>query len=98
MKRKKMNRMTPPTAAFIAALFIDGGLSGRAFGVRAPRPFAWGREPGAGLLVRPRASTTPTALPRCLLRRLRFVWAMAWSLRAQDALDQPAVGVEARHR
>ncbi len=26
--------------------------------------------------VRPRASTVPAALPRCLERRLRLVWAM----------------------
>ena len=32
---------------------------------------AVGRRP-----VRPRDSTTPAAFPRCLLRRLRFVWAM----------------------
>ena len=35
------------------------------------------RSSGVGLRpVRPRASTRPAAFPRCLVRRLRLVWAM----------------------
>src|SRR3954447_18526971 len=38
-----------------------------------------------GRLVRPRFSTTPAALPRCLVRRLRFVWAIVRSRVVQAA-------------
>src|SRR4029077_6558303 len=31
----------------------------------------------AGRVVRPRTSTIPAALPRCLVRRLRLVWAIS---------------------
>src|SRR3954447_14731465 len=62
--------------AFIAALFQLGGLRARSRGfVRPPDDFfcssAVSLRP-----VRPRASIEPAALPRCLVRLLRFVWAM----------------------
>src|SRR4051794_21089127 len=77
-KRKKTNRITQPTAALIAALCTVGAFSGRAAAPPrpVPRPPEAFAAPSRGLLVRPRASTMPTAFPRCLLRRLRFVWAM----------------------
>src|SRR5204863_1575060 len=48
------------------------------------------RSSGVGLRpVRPRDSMAPAALPRCLVLRLRFVWAM--SVRAYDLFDRAAV-------
>ena len=59
------------------------------------------RRPSRGLLVRPRASTTPTAFPRCLFRRLRFVWPMP-AVYGEAAARARSIscrcGVEARHR
>src|SRR3954451_20803271 len=49
------------------------------------------RSPSVGLRpVRPRASIMPAALPRCLVRRLRFVCAMG-SPRAYGLFDGAAV-------
>src|SRR3954454_6160596 len=50
-----------------------GGWSRRC-GLAAP--FVFFSVVVGGRPVRPRASTTPAALPRCLLRRRRFVWDM----------------------
>src|SRR3954463_9599538 len=96
-KRKNTNRITMPMSALTAALLRVGGLSGRAAAPR-PRLPAGLAAPSRGLLVRPRASTTPTAFPRCLERRLRFVWAMPLILRAEGALDQLTAGVDPAHR
>src|SRR3954449_7610887 len=90
VRLKNTNKMAMPTSAFRAALLSVGGLAGRA----AARPVVDLGAPSRGLLVRPRASTTPTAFPRCLVRRLRFVWAMPWSLGGEGPFDELARGVE----
>src|SRR4051794_2707947 len=69
------NSRTAMAAAFSAALFQLGGLRRRAsraliFDVDLFSS-AVGLRP-----VRPRDSIAPAALPRCLVRLLRFVWAM----------------------
>src|SRR5690242_20774399 len=78
------------TPDLIAALFHVGG-------------FSWRRSPAAGFLdsasvgrrpVRPRASTIPAAFPRCLVRRLRFVWAMTSEGRGSGVRQGP----RERHR
>src|SRR3954471_14467362 len=65
------------SAAFMNALCQVGGLFSRASRALWRCSFfcssAVRRRP-----VRPRDSTTPAALPRCLVRRLRLVCAMGW--------------------
>ena len=64
-----------------SALRTVGGLLKRS--MRALRPALALPSAGPGLRpVRPRVSTIPAALPRCLVRRLRFVWAMPLAARA----------------
>src|ERR671932_1677252 len=69
------SRTAKPSALSAARCHV-GGFSSRRWAPcsRAARL----RSSGVGgRPVRPRASTTPAALPRCLVRRLRFVWAIA---------------------
>ena len=63
-------------AVLLFVLFQLGGL--RARGSRAPLlPALRFCSSGVSLRpVRPRVSIEPAALPRCLVRLLRFVWAM----------------------
>src|ERR1700755_96190 len=82
------NSSTDMIAALVAALFQLGGLS-----IRFSRAcfFSWaGVSLTPPLLVRPRASTTPAAFPRCLVRRLRLVWAMVLP-RIEPLFDRCAV-------
>src|SRR4051794_37450653 len=63
------------TSARVAAPPHVGGLLKRPD--RAACFCAFLRSSGlGGRLVRPRCSTIPAALPRCFVRRLRFVWAI----------------------
>ena len=75
--RVKRNSRPAISAAFRNALFQLGGLFIRRSRAVSRLAFlsssAVGRRP-----VRPRDSTTPAALPRCLVRRLRFVWAIGF--------------------
>src|SRR3954454_10399894 len=82
--KRKIESPTRITAAIAARLMADRQLGGRdrrsarrsaAVAPLPPRFFF--SEPVGLRPVRPRVSTVPAALPRCLLRRLRFVWAMA---------------------
>src|SRR3954451_11119191 len=78
-------------AALNSALFHVGGLFMRAS--RAAWRSAFFCSAGGSdwrRLVRPRTSTDPAALPRCLLRRLRLVWAMV-SSSLEPLLDRCAV-------
>src|SRR5215216_7720214 len=72
----RMNNRTAIADAFSAALFQLGGLAIRRSRADWRAPFfcssAVGLRP-----VRPRASIEPAALPRCFVRLLRFVWAIA---------------------
>src|SRR3954462_11390500 len=69
------NSRTAMARDFSAALFQLGGLRSRAARASAREPFFC--SSGVGLRpVRPRVSIDPAALPRCLVRLLRFVWAM----------------------
>src|ERR1700750_1377190 len=67
------------TSARVAALRHDGGLGSAAMRALRESCLRWAfRASGlGGRVVRPRTSTTPAALPRCLVRRLRFVWAIS---------------------
>ena len=72
----RMKRITAMASAFSPALFQDGGFACRR--ARASvRPAAFISSAVGLRPVRPRASIEPAALPRCLVRLLRFVWAMA---------------------
>src|SRR4051812_29201170 len=62
------------TSARLAADRHDGGLLKRSW--RVARACFLRSSGLGGRLVRPRCSTIPAALPRCLVRRLRFVWAI----------------------
>src|SRR5690242_14539231 len=69
------NSSTAMASAFSAALFQLGGFRRRAS--RALVRDVDLLSASVGLRpVRPRASIEPAALPRCLVRLLRFVWAM----------------------
>src|SRR3954453_14826350 len=68
----RMNSRTAIADAFSAALFQLGGLA-----VRRSRAVFFCSSAVGLRPVRPRVSIEPAALPRCLVRLLRFVWAMA---------------------
>src|SRR3954470_11146657 len=68
----RMNSRTAIADAFSAALFQLGGLAVRRSRAVFFCSSAVGFGPGAA-----RVSTEPAALPRCFVRLLRFVWAMA---------------------
>src|SRR5262245_15992778 len=69
---------TPNTAAAMAARLMAalqvGGLSSRSWRRWRATRFASSRV--CGRPVRPARSIVPAAVPRCLRRRLRFVWAI----------------------
>src|SRR3954453_21759920 len=82
------NSSSEAKPARIAALFQLGGLLTRSCLRAAASAFFC--SSGVGLRpVRPRASTTPAALPRCLVRRLRLVGGICWesTLAADRVLD-----------
>src|SRR5436190_22379983 len=93
------------TAAIAARLIAERQLGGRvsrsarrssAVLPFPPLPFF---SPLVGLRpVRPRASTVPAAVPRCLLRRLRFVWAMPLRRLVQHLRDHRELLEPARAR
>src|SRR3954470_21072758 len=89
---RAMTKITVATAARCAAPAHVGGLlmrsSRRCWAVSFAGPL---RSSAVGLRpVRPRVSILPAALPRCLVWRLRFVWAMC-PLRAYGLFDRAAV-------
>src|SRR4051812_44828134 len=81
------NNTSDMIAAFVAALFHVGGRFSRS----SRASFFCSAGDSFGLrLVRPRASIPPAALPRCLVRRLRLVWAMVLP-RIEPLFDRCAV-------
>src|SRR4051812_6314468 len=82
------NSSSAAKPARMIAAFQLGGRSARSCLPAAASAFLC--SSGVGLRpVRPRASTTPAALPRCLVRRLRLVGGICWesTLAADRVLD-----------
>src|SRR5215217_5355756 len=84
---KSTNSSTEAMPARVAALPHVGSTKRRS--ARASPAALLRCSSAVGLRpVRPRASIAPAALPRCLVRRLRLVWAMAETLAPQQHLDR----------
>src|SRR3954468_7161179 len=82
--KRKIDSATRITAAIAARLMAERQLGGRlsrsarrSVAVAPLPPLPFFSVPAGLRPVRPRDSIVPAAVPRCLLRRLRFVWAMA---------------------
>src|SRR5688572_22842816 len=83
------NSITEARPARVAALAQVGSANRRS--ARASAVVILRRSASVGLRpVRPRASTAPAALPRCLVRRLRLVWAIGLqTLAPEQGFDGP---------